>query len=274
MSAPDTATSTGVDAANLSAGSAEPVITPFISLGQTGGDADLSLLSLLLDADLIVKLVMIGLLLMSVWCWAIIIEKASALGGLRLKADRFEEEFWSSGSLDSLYDRIARKPTDPMASTFVAGMQEWRRAAPGALAKESLRVSLRERIQGIMGLAISREMTRLERRLPVLASVGSTAPFIGLFGTVWGILNSFLGIAESQNTNLATVAPGIAEALFATAMGLVAAIPATIAYNKFAADLARYNERLDNFSTEFGTILGRHLEEARSASGASSRDPA
>ncbi|MEW5728623.1 MAG: protein TolQ [Pseudomonadota bacterium] len=220
---------------------------------------DLSMWALFLRADLIVKSVMIALLLASFWCWAIIFDKLLRMRALSQRAEQFEESFWSGGSLEELYDRIGSRPLDPMSAIFVAAMREWRRAAAKGLSGGS--VSLPQRIDRVMHVTLGREMDLLERNLGVLASVGSTAPFIGLFGTVWGIMNSFQSIAATKNTSLAVVAPGIAEALFATALGLVAAIPAVIAYNKISNDMDRYAKRLENFSGEFGAILSRQLEE-------------
>ena len=216
------------------------------------------------QADLLVKLVMILLLAASVWCWAIIIEKLMRIRRLNAQADAFEESFWSGGSLDALYDRIGKRPEDPMSATFAAGMREWRHAADRGLGS-SMKTSLQQRVERVMAVTIGREMALAERYMTLLASVGSTAPFIGLFGTVWGIMNSFTSIAASNNTSLAVVAPGIAEALFATAMGLVAAIPAVVAYNKFSTDLSRYADRLETFAGEFAAILSRHLEERGAA---------
>ncbi len=223
---------------------------------------DLSMWALFLRADIIVKFVMIALLGASFWCWAIIFDKILKVRQLSSRADQFEEAFWSGGSLEELYDRIGSRPLDPMSSIFVAAMREWRRSAAKGLAdRDSARASLPQRIDRVMSVTLGREMELLERRLGFLASVGSTAPFIGLFGTVWGIMNSFQSIAATKNTSLAVVAPGIAEALFATALGLVAAIPAVIAYNKISGDLDRYSKRLENFAGEFGAILSRQLEE-------------
>ncbi len=215
------------------------------------------------QADMIVKVVMLMLLVASVWCWAIIIEKLMRIRRLNAQADAFEESFWSGGSLDALYDRIGQNPADPMSATFAAGMREWRHAADRGIG--SMKGSLQQRVERVMSVTIGREMLRAERYMTFLASVGSTAPFIGLFGTVWGIMNSFTSIAASGNTSLAVVAPGIAEALFATALGLVAAIPAVISYNKFTTDLGRYADRLETFSGEFSAILSRHLEERGAA---------
>ncbi|MBK3777706.1 protein TolQ [Azospirillum sp. YIM DDC1] len=224
---------------------------------------DITMWGLFWQADLIVKVVMLMLLVASVWCWAIIIEKLMRIRRLNAQADAFEESFWSGGSLDALYDRIGQNPTDPMSATFAAGMREWRHAADRGIG--SMKGSLQQRVERVMSVTIGREMLRAERYMTFLASVGSTAPFIGLFGTVWGIMNSFTSIAASGNTSLAVVAPGIAEALFATALGLVAAIPAVISYNKFTTDLGRYADRLETFSGEFSAILSRHLEERGAA---------
>ncbi|MBF0334865.1 MAG: protein TolQ [Alphaproteobacteria bacterium] len=213
-------------------------------------------------ADLVVKAVMLLLVAASFWSWAIIFDKIIRLRHLFSRADHFEESFWSGGSLEELYDRLGSRPLDPMSSVFVAAMREWRRsAARGGADRESLRTSLPQRIDRVMQVTLGREIDQVERRMGFLASVGSTAPFIGLFGTVWGIMHSFQSIAATKNTSLAVVAPGIAEALFATALGLVAAIPAVIAYNKLSSDIDRYAKRLEAFSGEFGAILSRQLEE-------------
>ena len=225
---------------------------------------DLSVYGLFLQADWIVKAVMIMLLLASIWSWAIIFEKITRLRRLRRQATQFEESFWSGGSLEELFDRISNRPTDPMASIFVAAMREWRRSASkGLLVSDQLRAGLQQRIDRVMQITLGREMEQVERQMVFLASVGAAAPFVGLFGTVWGIMNSFASIAASKNTSLAVVAPGIAEALFATALGLVAAIPAVLAYNKLSNDLGRYALKLDTFAGEFGAILSRQLEEKR-----------
>jgi biopolymer transport protein TolQ len=224
--------------------------------------ADLSVWNLFLNADLIVKLVILMLVLASVWSWAIIFEKFIRMRRLHRHADEFEDQFWSGGSLEDLYDRVGAQPLDPMAAMFSAAMREWRRSVSKGLAVAGqMRAGLQSRIERVMGVTLDREMGRLERYMTFLASVGSTAPFIGLFGTVWGIMHSFSAIASSKNTSLAVVAPGIAEALFATALGLIAAIPAVIAYNKISSDLTRYASRLEAFSNEFGAILSRQLEE-------------
>ncbi|MGL4426902.1 MAG: protein TolQ [Alphaproteobacteria bacterium] len=225
---------------------------------------DLSLWGLFLSADPIVKFVMIGLALASVWSWSIIFSKLMKVRRLQQLADQFEEGFWSAASLDTLFDRTGAKPKDPFAAVFAAAMREWRRSMSqgGRLSKE-VGSTLQQRIERVMEVTAGREMDQIEKHMGFLASVGSTSPFIGLFGTVWGIMNSFQSIAMSQNTSLTVVAPAIAEALFATALGLVAAIPAVIAYNKISNDLNRYGNRLDSFSHEFGAIISRQLEEGR-----------
>ncbi len=229
-----------------------------VNLGAAG--SDLSLWGLFLQADILVKLVIIGLLLASVWVWAVVFEKWSSLRRVNREADTFEDRFWSGGSLDDLYDQEGTQPAHPMAAVFGAAMGEWRRTVRVAGADVS-RTGVRERVDRAIGVTVQREMDRLERWTIFLASVGATAPFIGLFGTVWGIMHSFSAIAAMHNTNLAVVAPGIAEALFATAMGLVAAIPAVLAYNKISTDLARFAARLEGFGTEFSAILSRQSEE-------------
>jgi biopolymer transport protein TolQ len=232
---------------------------------QLGGSAniDLSIIGLFLASDPIVKAVIIGLVLASVWTWAIIIDKVFRIRRLRARARAFEDSFWSGGSLEDLYDRIGNAPPDPMSATFAAAMREWRRsAARGLVSKgEEVRASLRVRVEQIMALTIGREMELLERNMSFLASVGSTAPFVGLFGTVWGIMDAFQSIAATKTTALSVVAPGIAEALFATALGLIAAIPAVVAYNKISHDLDRFAQRLEGFSGEFISILSRQLDE-------------
>jgi biopolymer transport protein TolQ len=222
--------------------------------------ADLSILSLFLQADIVVKIVIVLLLLASVWVWAIVFEKVTSLRRANKAADSFEDRFWSGGSLDDLYEDEGAKPQHPMAAVFGAAMSEWRRSLRSAGA--DLRTSfVRERIDRAMNVTIQREMERLERWMIFLASVGSSATFVGLFGTVWGIMNTFTAIAANKNTSLVTVGPGIAEALFATAVGLVAAIPATLAYNALGTNLGRFAGRLEGFGTEFGAILSRQTEE-------------
>ena len=222
---------------------------------------DMSIWGLFAQADIVVKFVMVLLVLASFWCWAIIFEKVFRMRRLRAEATQFEESFWSGGSLEDLYDRLDNRPGDPMSAIFVAAMREWRRSAAKGTAGGDAPTGLNERIDRVMQITWGREVEHLERHMTFLASVGSTAPFIGLFGTVWGIMNSFSAIAVSKDTSLAVVAPGIAEALFATALGLVAAIPAVVAYNKISNDLGRYAGRLEAFAGEFSAILSRQTEE-------------
>lgn len=222
---------------------------------------DLSMMGLFWEADLIVKAVMITLVLASVWSWAIIFGKRSNIKRLNRKANIFEDSFWSGEPLDKIYQRVKNSKPDPILATFSAGMEEWQAGVAGGMpVKESMQASLYQRVERAMNVAIGREINALERGMTFLASVGSTAPFIGLFGTVWGIMNSFSSIAATNNTSLAVVAPGIAEALFATALGLVAAIPAVVAYNVFSNGINRYADRLEAFTDEFLAILSRHLD--------------
>ena len=218
---------------------------------------DFSLVALFLKADIVVKSVMVILVIASVWCWAIIIDKVMRLRRLNRAADEFEDTFWSGGSLDELYKKSGVNPREPMAAVIGAAMREWRRSAETS---RDTGKSMIDRVDRVMDVTVTREVERIERQLTILATTGSTAPFIGLFGTVWGIMNSFQAIAISKNTSLAVVAPGIAEALFATALGLLAAIPAVIAYNKISKDMDRYSDRLDTFSGEFSAIISRQSE--------------
>ncbi|MFP4314382.1 MAG: protein TolQ, partial [Alphaproteobacteria bacterium] len=230
--------------------------TPIETIDLGGAAHDLSMWGLFMMADPIVKSVMIMLILASIWSWAIIFQKRGALARLNRRAARFEDTFWSGEPLDKIYERVKNAKQDPLLTTFSAGMDEWQAGvSEGMPANASLQASLRGRVERAMSLNITREMNKLERGMTFLASVGSTAPFIGLFGTVWGIMNSFASIAATNNTSLAVVAPGIAEALFATALGLVAAIPAVVAYNVFSTGLNRYADRLEAFTDEFSAIL-------------------
>ncbi len=217
----------------------------------------LSFLKLFLEADIVVQAVMLGLFIASLWSWAIIVEKFFMFRKARREVDRFEQAFWSGQSLDELYSSLASGHTMTMAALFVAAMREWKRSVDGNIRSLG---GIQLRVEKVMDVTIGREMERLDRRLLFLATVGATAPFVGLFGTVWGIMNSFQAIAISKNTNLAVVAPGIAEALFATAIGLLAAIPAVIFYNKFSSDSARIGQRLEAFADEFAAIVSRQID--------------
>ncbi|WP_322894790.1 MULTISPECIES: protein TolQ [unclassified Yoonia] len=208
-------------------------------------------------ATIIVKLVMIMLIAASIWCWAIIIDKTLQFRRARSEAEVFDRAFWSGEPLDQLFDQIGPDPDGASEKIFAAGMLEWRRShrQDGGLIAGAT-----ARIDRSMDVAIAKEAARLQKGLPVLATVGATAPFVGLFGTVWGIMNAFIEIAEAQNTNLAVVAPGIAEALLATGLGLLAAIPAVIYYNKLSADSDRIVAGYEAFADEFATILSRQLD--------------
>jgi biopolymer transport protein TolQ len=227
-----------------------------IALADPG--AQLSVWALFMQASWVVKLVMIGLLCASVWTWAIIVDKLVSYGRMRLALNRFEQVFWSGQSLEELYRTLSDRKTTGMGAIFVAAMREWKKSFEKG-AKTPL--GLQTRIDKAMDLALTREMEKLEGRLGFLATTGSAAPFIGLFGTVIGIMTSFQAIAGSKNTSLAVVAPGIAEALLATAIGLLAAIPAVIAYNKLSSDASKIAVRMEGFSDEFSAILSRQIDE-------------
>lgn len=222
-----------------------------------GSGMDLSTMALFYKAHWVVQVVIIMLLVASFWSWAIIIDKIIRYRRLKRSFAAFEEKFWSGASLDDLYTGLHETKRSPIERVFAAGMREWRRSfeAGGALIGGA-----NERIERAMSVAVDREGEEMETWMGFLATVGAITPFIGLFGTVWGIKNSFEAIAVSQNTNLSVVAPGIAEALFATALGLLAAIPAVIAYNLLSDRAARLTNRLSTFSDEFATLLSRQLE--------------
>jgi len=221
---------------------------------------DFSFLSLFLRADWVVKAVMLVLVGISLWSWAIAIEKMINFTTLKRRATKFEETFWSGRTLEQLSASLGNDTRDPMARVFTAAMHEWEdgKSAPR---NEAAILSTRERIDRVMTLVVNRELSKAEKGMAVLATVGSASVFIGLFGTVWGIMNAFRAIAVSQNTNLTVVAPGIAEALFATALGLVAAIPAVIFYNKFSADLEAYAGRLEGYADELSAIFSRKISK-------------
>ena len=220
--------------------------------------SDLSIFTLFWQAHWIVKIVMVGLLVASIWVWAIVVEKTILYTRTRKAMDGFENAFWSGQSLEELYRSLSATPTYSMGALFVAAMREWKRSFEGHAKSFA---GLQTRVEKVMSVSIAREIDRLEGRLLVLATVGSAGPFIGLFGTVWGIMTSFQSIAASKNTSLAVVAPGIAEALFATAIGLAAAIPATIFYNKFSSEVNKQAQRLEGFADEFSAILSRQIDE-------------
>lgn len=219
---------------------------------------DVSLWSLFMQAGLVVKLVMLGLIGASVWTWAIVIDKYLSFGRARRQFDQFEQVFWSGQSLEELYRTLAERSNTGLAAIFVAAMREWKKSFERGARSP---IGLQMRIDRAMDVTLARESEQLEARLGALATIGSSAPFIGLFGTVVGIMTSFQAIAGSKSTNLAVVAPGIAEALLATAIGLVAAIPAVIAYNKFSAEAGKLSGRMEGFADEFSAILSRQIDE-------------
>lgn len=221
-------------------------------------DGEISIVTLFMQAHIVVKLVILGLLLASVWTWAIIVDKALLYSRVRRQMDRFEKLFWSGQSLEELYRSLSGRTPTAMASVFVAAMREWKRSFEAGARSP---IGLQTRIDKVLDVTIGRETERLERRLLFLATVGSAAPFVGLFGTVWGIMTSFQAIAASKNTALAVVAPGIAEALLATALGLLAAIPAVVAYNKLSSTAGKISQRLEGFADEFAAILSRQVDE-------------
>ena len=212
-----------------------------------GGSVDFSLMSLFIRADIVVKSVIIILIAASIYSWAIIIEKLKMFKKINQTTIEFEEKFWKSKSAESFYNNLPANKDDPMSNVFKKTMQ--------VVLKSRSRSNLNEKLTGLLESNIESEINILEKNFSFLATVGSTAPFIGLFGTVWGIMNSFQSIAVSRNTSLAIVAPGIAEALFATALGLLAAIPAVVAYNKFNSDSKKYSQRLENFAKRFLSII-------------------
>ena len=209
--------------------------------------ADFSILNLFLRADVIVKSVIIILIASSIYSWAIIIEKYRLFKKINKSSEEFENKFWKSRSAESFYNNLPENIDDPMANVFKDTMQ--------VIIKSKSKSNLSNKLESMLEVNIEKQMNRLDKNYTFLATVGSTAPFIGLFGTVWGIMNSFQSIAISRNTSLAIVAPGIAEALFATALGLLAAIPAVVAYNKFSSDSKKYSQKLENFSKRFISIV-------------------
>jgi len=223
----------------------QEVATQVVGLG---GETDFSLIKLFIRADFVVKSVIVVLIAASIFSWALIVDKYKLFKKINLSSDEFEQKFWKSKSAESFYNNIPANSNDPLANIFKAGM--------GEMLKSKTRSSNQsERVSRILEVSTEREMLTIEKYFTFLATVGSTAPFIGLFGTVWGIMNSFQSIAISRNTSLAIVAPGIAEALFATALGLLAAVPAVVAYNKFNSDAKKYLQKIENFSKRFLSIL-------------------
>ena len=229
-----------------------------LASGALSAPTEVSLIGMFWSAHIVVKFVMVGLLLASVWCWAIIVNKWLLFARTKKSIERFEQVFWSGESLDLLYGTLESRPTTGMQALFVAAMKEWKRSLQSAGASF---MGLQARIEKVLDVTIARETERLESSLLVLASVASAGPFVGLFGTVWGIMTAFRSIAASKNTSLAVVAPGIAEALFATAIGLFAAIPALIFYNILQGRVAQMQARLEAFADEFSSIMSRQIDQ-------------
>ena len=219
---------------------------------------DLSMIGLFSQATWVVKSIIILLLACSFWSWTIIFAKLTLLGKLKRMANKFEDAFWNSGSIDIFFDNLNTKSDDPFVAVFVTGMKEWRRAKSTVKTVIS-GISLEDRVMRVMRVTVGREISYLENHLGFLATVGSTAPFVGLFGTVWGIMHV---IGGTQSFDLASVAPGIAEALFATALGLIVTIPAVVAYNKIANEINKYQDRLESFVDEFSAIIARQMEDS------------
>lgn len=252
----------------LFAGLSALITAPNMAVAQTveaaGLEAtvDTSLIGLFMEAGLVVKIVMIGLVVASVWCWAIIIDKSLLFARTKRQMNQFEQVFWSGQSLEDLYRTLSERTPNGMGALFVAAMGEWKRSFERNARSP---IGLQTRVDKVLDVSLAREMERLEKRLLFLATLGSAAPFVGLFGTVVGIMTSFQAIAGSKSTNLAVVAPGIAEALLATALGLLAAIPAVIAYNKLSAEAAKISTRMEGFADEFSAILSRQIDERNAA---------
>ncbi|WP_273755003.1 MULTISPECIES: protein TolQ [unclassified Bartonella] len=231
--------------------------------GELMNPQTMGMLHLFMQASLVVKVVMVGLLLASVWSWAIIFDKIFTYRRIRREIKKFERTFWSGKALEDLYVACKSQHTNSISAVFMAAMVEWKKSLEKGTHTS---ISLQSRIDKAMDLTLGRESEKIESKLSFLATLGSAGPFIGLFGTVIGIMESFLSISASQNTSLAIVAPGIAEALLATAIGLFAAIPAVIAYNKLTHESARIIAQIENFADEFSTIVSRRIDETRTAS--------
>ncbi len=222
--------------------------------------SSLSMYTMFMDSDIFMKLLILGLLFASVCCWAIIFDKAFLFKRIRLGMKAFEEQFWSGGSLEAIYNANAQNPSNPLALIFVTAIKEFRRSLTEKK-KAGSNIKIQERIDKVMQIAIDRQVDKMETKMIFLASTGSVAPLLGLFGTVWGIMDSFNAIGLTQSTNIAAVAPGVAEALFTTAVGLIAAIPAVIAYNKLSNDIDRISHRMETFSDELSAILSRQIDQ-------------
>lgn len=222
-----------------------------------------SLFGLFTQSDLMTRFVSIMLVLASIYAWAIIIEKTFTLKKIKTQSFAFEKKFWSGGSLEELFNSLRSKAVDPMAVVFIAAMKEWKKSSSLLRSKNnSLKTAnLHQRIERVMNITIEKEMSKLEQRIDFLSMVGSIAPLVGLFGTIWGIMSSFSAIGASSSTTLGVIAPGIATALSTTALGLIVAIPAVIGYNKLSTDLTNYDMKLESFAGEFTAIISRQIDE-------------
>ena len=220
----------------------------------------LSMYGMFMESDIFMKILILGLLFTSLWCWTIIFDKVFTFKKIRSDMKDFESKFWSGGSLETLYKTYSKSTKNPLAVIFTSAIQEWHRSSQEHKVKKDT-IKLSKRIDKVMQIAIDKQVDKLETRMMVLASTGSVAPLLGLFGTVWGIMDSFNAIGATQSTNIAAVAPGVAEALFTTAVGLIAAIPAVIAYNKLTNDIDRITQRMETFSDELSAILSRQLDK-------------
>lgn len=227
------------------------------------GGSTFSIINLFTESDLMMRFMSIILVILSVASWAVIIEKAFTLKKIKVQSAIFERKFWSGGSLDELFNAIKSKPLDPMAAVFIAAMKEWKKSSGLLRAKNNgpKTINLHQRIDRVMEITIEKELSKLEERIDFLSMVGSTSPLLGLFGTIWGIMDSFSAIGTSQNTTLAVIAPGVATALSTTALGLIAAIPAVIGYNRIYSEISRYGMKLEGFAGEFTAIISRQIDE-------------
>ncbi len=222
-----------------------------------------SMFSLFSGSDVMTRFVSIMLVLASIYAWAIIIEKALSLKKIKAQSLAFERKFWSGGSLEDLFNSLKSKALDPMAIVFISAMKEWKKSSAILKSKNSQHKTgnINQRIERVMNITIEKEMSKLEKRIDFLSMVGSTAPLVGLFGTIWGIMNSFSAIGATNSTTLGVIAPGVATALSTTALGLIVAIPAVIGYNKISNDLSNYSMKLEGFSGEFTAIISRQIDE-------------
>lgn len=229
-------------------------------MNEITAKTSLSMYGMFLDSDIFMKILILSLLTASICCWSIIFDKIFLFKRIRMGIKSFEEQFWSGGSLEAIYNKYAQNPNNPLALIFVNAINEFRRSLADRK-KTGASIKIQERIDKVMQIAIDKQVDKMETKMIFLASTGSVAPLLGLFGTVWGIMASFNAIGLTQSTNIAAVAPGVAEALFTTAVGLIAAIPAVIAYNKLSNDIDRISHKMETFSDELSAILSRQIDQ-------------